>query len=218
MAASNLEHPFIKEQICYYSDLLWQKGYADGNGGNISVKIDNDKFFVTPSLFSKKGLKPEDIVTVDSDGCELDKGNRASSEFSTHLAVYRKNPDIKAVIHAHPPYICSFACTDNFPVEPLTPEAYLWAGEIAVIPYLLPGSALLAEYIENLSSKGEVLILKNHGVITSGKSLRDAWFRCEVVEHQSFIYHLAKSRNDELNKLDLTEAEKLDEIKRRIIE
>ncbi|MCK9304970.1 MAG: class II aldolase/adducin family protein [Bacteroidales bacterium] len=210
------DYDIAATEICYYSSLLWQKGFADGNGGNLSVKLADGHFLVTPSNFSKMGLGEEQLLLADETGKQLNNFDyKISSEFSTHLAIYRRDPAIKAVIHSHPPYTLSFACTDFFPLEPLTPEAFIWAGDISVIPFLLPGSKDLSDYIGSVNSSLDVLVLKNHGAITSGSSLKEAWFRCEVLESQSKLYHLAGCRGDALNFLNNIDKERLKEIKNK---
>jgi len=152
----------VAEQICHYSSLMWESGFAEANGGNISVRLVNGNFLVTPTNHSKKELVPEDMVISDYKGVQISSANRrVSSEFSTHLAIYRINPETMAVIHAHPPYTCSFACSGNFPSAPLTAEAVIWAENIKVIPYILPGSEELANCILTTGADADVFILKN---------------------------------------------------------
>lgn len=211
-------YDIVATEICYYSSLLWQKGFADGNGGNLSAKLTNDRFLVTPSNFSKLGLKKDQLILADETGKQLSNfDHKISSEFSTHLAIYRRKTEIKAVIHSHPPYTLSFACTDFFPLEPLTPEAFIWTGDISLIPFFLPGSLELSEYIGSMISPLEVLVLKNHGAVTSGRSLKEAWFRCEVLENHSMLHHLAGCRGDKLTFIKDFDIERLNGVKTKFL-
>ncbi len=215
MKSQECEFNKFAEQICIYSNLMWERGFAEANGGNLSVRLGNGNFLVTPTNHSKKGLIPDDLVLSDNRGVQINSLNgRMSSEFNTHLAIYKINPEAVAVIHAHPPYTCSFACSATFPTDPLTAEAVFWAENIKVIPYILPGSEELAEFIVTTGSGADVFVLKNHGIVTFGKSLKEAWFKCEVVEAQLKLYHLAASRGEEPLKLDNIQISKLREIKK----
>ncbi len=215
MKSQEFEFKKIAEQICHYSSLMWESGFAEANGGNLSVRLGNGNFLVTPTNLSKKGLVPDDLVLSDNKGVQINTSiRRISSEFTTHLAIYKINPEAVAVIHAHPPYTCSFACSATFPTYPLTAEAVIWAEKINVIPYIVPGSEELADYVVTTGSGSDVFILKNHGIITFGKSLKEAWFKCEVVEAQSKLYHLAACRGEEPVRLDKTQINKLREVKK----
>ncbi len=181
------------EIICYYADLLWQRSFVEGHGGNISLKISDFLIMSTPTLFSKKGLKVEDLTIVDKNGVQLYGENGVSSEIFSHLSIYKSNPSAKAVVHSHPPYTCSYAYTDHFPTQLMSPDAILWIEDMAFAPYSLPGSEELASQIESLSKGKNVIILQNHGLLTWGDSVRDAYWRTEIVENHCHVSHLIDS-------------------------
>lgn len=180
--------------LCYYSELLWQKSLVEGNGGNLSLKLDNNLFMTTPTLHSKNGLNEKDLVIVDSLGNQLYGDNRVTSELFAHLAIYKNNPDIGGVIHSHPPYTCSYAFSSSIPSVPLSAEAVIWMEDLILAPYNMPGSQEFFDQIESLSRGRYVIALQNHGLIAWGKDLKEAFWRTEVVEAHCKISHIMESR------------------------
>lgn len=190
------------KQLATFSHLLYQKGFADANGGNLSVKPDENIIITTPTLESKGSLEYGDMVITDINGKHLYGLKSASSELSSHLAVYRANPKARAVIHSHPPYVCSYAYTKSTPLIETSPETLIWTGEICDIPFIMPGSPELAKKMEKECINRQVILLRNHGLITWGENLRDAWWRTEVFEHHCKICHLISTRGDSPVKLN----------------
>ena len=103
MAQDTQRHDALRRRICHIGRRLYNKSYISGTGGNISVRIEDDTFLITPSKRNKGFLVPEDIARIDINGNDLAKGLTASSEKLVHLCLYKKMPNIGAVIHAHPP-------------------------------------------------------------------------------------------------------------------
>lgn len=180
--------------LCYYSELLWQKSMVEGNGGNLSLKLDNNLFLATPTLHSKNGLNEKDLVIVDSLGNQLYGDNRVTSELFAHLAIYKNNPDIGGIIHSHPPYTCSYAFSTNIPSVPMSAESVIWMEDLILAPYNMPGSQEFFDQIESLSRGRYVIALQNHGLIAWGKDLKEAFWRTEVVEAHCKISHIIESR------------------------
>ncbi|MHC1778627.1 MAG: class II aldolase/adducin family protein [Bacteroidales bacterium] len=183
-------------EITEYSHLAWQKGFTEANGGNISIRLPDNLIMSTPTLESKRDLQDEDMVISNFHGKKIFGKRDASSEITSHIAIYKANPEALSVIHTHPPFTCSFACTNNLPLSNITPESVLWTGKIAIIPYHLPGSEELSDMILNLSVGSKVLLLRNHGLITWGESLKEAWWRTEVMENTCRISHYISVRGD----------------------
>lgn len=186
----------IAREISEYSRLAWNKGFVEANGGNISVRLPGNLLISTPTLESKNDLQEDDMVISNFYGEKIYGNRDASSELFSHIAIYKSNPDAISVIHTHPPYTCSFACTNSLPFSNITPESVVWANKISVIPYFLPGSKELADMIVKLSEGVRVLLLRNHGLITWGETLKEAWWRSEVMENCCRISHLIMERGD----------------------
>jgi L-fuculose-phosphate aldolase len=173
----------IEEQICNYMRLLYERRLTTASGGNISVKI-GDRILITPSGVPKWKIKPEDIVEMDLEG-KLIRGERPSSEWRTHLRVY-KSRDIGAVIHAHCPITTALA-TFEIPYRIISYEAADLISSMEIMPYIKFGTQEFADAVGNLIKKADIIVVKNHGLISVGKDLKEAFFRLEAVEHNSLM-------------------------------
>ena len=159
---------------------LYARGLIGGNEGNISVRR-GDTLFVTPAGVCKGFLTPDMIVRTDLEGRAQGAG-RASTEVQMHTAVYRKRPDVTAVVHAHPPTATGFAVA-GIPLDrPLIAEAVVTLGPVPVIPYGQPATSELARNVGDAICGAHALLMANHGALTVGESLYRAWERMETVE------------------------------------
>ena len=159
---------------------LYARGLIGGNEGNISVRR-GDALFVTPAGVCKGFLTPDMIVRTDLEGRAQGAG-RASTEVLMHTAVYRKRPDVTAVVHAHPPTATGFAVA-GIPLDrPLIAEAVVTLGPVPIIPYGRPSTSELARNVGEAVCGAHALLMANHGAITVGESLYRAWERMETVE------------------------------------
>jgi L-fuculose-phosphate aldolase len=173
-------HP--SEQVVKVIDRIYRRGMTTTSGGNISI-IDNDgNIWVTPSAVDKGSLRATDIVCVKADGT-IEGRHKPSSEFPFHKAIYDIRPDIKAIIHAHPPALVSFSIVHQMPDTNILGQAKSVCGEIGYAPYELPGSDLLGERIAVEFQKGyKAIIMENHGTVLGGSDLVDAYQRFETLE------------------------------------
>lgn len=181
----------LLKEILFYSKLLHKNGFVSATDGNISVRKE-DGYFITPSGIPKRELKENLIVALDSHG-NPSKGE-PSSELKMHLAIYKARKDIKAIVHAHPPFTTALSLIDvNFDKIPLS-EFFITLQRVRTINYFAPGSSELAKKIASIFKCLDVqgAVLKNHGAVTTGKSLRGAYYRMEALEHSSKIYFIAK--------------------------
>src|SRR6201988_3152772 len=99
----------IKEEICDIGRRIYNKGFAAGNDGNITFRINDKQVLCTPTMISKGFMKPEDLCIVDMEGKQLAGTRKRSSEILLHLSVYKHRPDVRAVVHCHPPHATAFA-------------------------------------------------------------------------------------------------------------
>lgn len=179
----------IKEQICDLGARLWQLGYVASNDGNISVKIDDNRYLITPTGVSKGLMKPEMIIEINDMG-EIISDNKMykpTSEVPMHLRCYHDRDDVMAVVHAHPPISTAFAVTHKALDSNLMPELVVTLGSIPLADYGGPYSSATQEAVAKLLPKCNAMLLKNHGVVTVGESLLSAYFRMETVEHVAKI-------------------------------
>ncbi|MGB9631211.1 MAG: class II aldolase/adducin family protein [Candidatus Methanodesulfokora sp.] len=173
----------IEEQICNYMRLLYERRLTTAFGGNISVRK-GDSILITPSGIPKWEIKPEDIVEMDLRG-NIIRGKNPSSEWRTHLKIY-ENKDAGAVVHAHCPVTTALA-TIGIPYKVISYEAIDLISNIEIMPYIKFGTQEFADAVGNLVRKADIIVVKNHGLITTGKNLKEAFFRLEAVEHNSIM-------------------------------
>ena len=175
----------IKEDICEVGHLLWQLGFVASNDGNISVKIDDDRFLITPTGISKRLLKPEMILEINSKG-EVLSGNRnyrPTSEVPMHMRCYHDRPDVCSVVHAHPPVATGFAIAHIALDSYIMPEAIVTLGAVPLSKFGAPLTNQTEEAVGELLPNYNAILLMNHGVVTVGESLLSAYYRMETVEH-----------------------------------
>lgn len=172
----------IKEEICDIGRRIWMREYCDGNGGNISCRIGPDAFICTPTGVSKGFMTPDMMCMVDGKGNQTAGTWKRSSEITTHLAIYHSTPEAVSVCHAHPCHAGAFAIKGLQPPPRLIPELEVFVGTVAMAEYKTPGSAEMAEVIKPLAPKHQSIIMGNHGVITWGKSVEDAYFKMEITD------------------------------------
>lgn len=177
---TELMHP--RDQITEVIGRIYQAGMTTTSGGNISIIDEDGNIWVTPSAIDKGSLTRKDIVCVMKDGTV--KGHYIpSSEFPFHKAVYEARPDIKAVIHAHPPALVSFSITRQKPNMNIIPQARKVCGSIGYAPYSIPGGEGLGKNIADEFAKGhDSVIMENHGTVVGGSDLLDAFIRFETFE------------------------------------
>jgi L-fuculose-phosphate aldolase len=172
----------LKKLICEIGRRLYGRGLIAGADGNISLRLPRGRILTTPSGCSKGFMTPEEIVVTDLTGAPLG-GGRPSSELALHLAVYRKRPDVGAVVHAHPPTAVAMTVAGVTLEECIMPEVLVYMGTVPTTRYATPSSVEGAEVIEELIEKHDALLLDRHGAVTVGKDLFTAWERMEKLEH-----------------------------------
>lgn len=169
----------IQREIALFGELLYQRGLNSGYGGNISFR-QGEKVFITPTGVPKHRLKLEDILACDLEGKTLTAG-KPSSESRMHFELYKERPEINAIIHAHPPFLTIMAVS-GLDFLPILPEMEILLGEIPRIPYIRPGTPELALAVKESMKKSKVGILLNHGAVSLGKSLEEAFDFLEMAE------------------------------------
>ena len=176
----SLIHP--RNQITTIIDRIYKRGMTTTSGGNISVIDDNGDIWVTPSAIDKGSLRASDIICVKKDGT-IEGKHKPSSEFPFHKAIYEARPDIKSVIHAHPPALVSFSIVRQIPNTNIISQAKHVCGPIGYAKYRLPGSNDLGSVIADEFNKGyKAVIMENHGIVLGGSDLTDAYERFETLE------------------------------------
>ena len=174
----------IRDDLLDAMNELYSKELITATGGNVSVRVPGkaDEIWISPSQINKGNLTADMMVKIDPDGNMLDPdGLAASTERNMHSGIFRRRPDVNAVIHAHAPMATIMEMTDT-PFLPISTEA-AFMGIIPRVPFIMPGSQELADaVVEAIGEKGIAVFLKNHGIIVAGTSLRRAIDMTEVIE------------------------------------
>ena len=182
-----------RRDICAVGFWIHQRGLVAATDGNISVRLDSERVMTTPTLMSKGMLEPGDMVIVDMDGEQILGTRKASSELPMHLLIYKRRPDVNAVVHAHPPNATGFAASGQALNQALISEVILALGCIPLAEYGTPGTHELTDALKPLIPQYDALLMANHGVVTYGADLLTAFMRMETVEHFakiSLVSHL----------------------------
>ncbi len=197
-----------------YGSLLYKNGLIEGLDGNLSIRLDKKSILITPSGLPKGFLKPKDLVITDLSGRKISGSRNASSEIAMHLQVYQNRSDIRACCHAHPPFATAFAAAGKKLPENILPEMILFVGNIRLAEYIPTGVASQWKKLAKYINKDNAVLLGNHGVLTLGRDMPEAYFRMEAVEHLARIAWLGKSLGG-LKPLDKKEVTRLKKLKEK---
>ena len=196
----------LREELADVCHMAYARGLLSGTEGNFSSKITNDFILVTPKNSHKGLIKPSEFLIVDINGSNISNGkSQPTSELALHLEVYRRRPDVNAVVHAHPVSAVSFSVAGLGFSIPAIPEIIVLLGEVPTAPYAEPGTEKLAKIIGPYIEKHDAVILDHHGVVTIGTNILNAYCKLESLEHAAKILHSAKLLGDikQLNKDDV---------------
>lgn len=176
----DLLHP--ADQIVMIMNRIYKYGMTTTSGGNLSILDDNGDIWITPSGIDKGSLAPKDIIRVKADGT-IEGIHKPSVELPFHEKIYQKRPDIKAIIHAHPPALVAFSIVRKIPNTRLIPEAHILCQPVEMAEYGLPGSDDLGEKIARKFEEGcKTVMLENHGVVVGGENLFKAFMTFETFD------------------------------------
>ena len=182
----------LKEEICEIGRRVYNKGFAAANDGNISVRLNDREVLCTPTMVSKGYLKPEHLCKVDYEGKQLAGTRKRSSEILLHLAVYKHNPKVNAVVHCHPPHATAFAVAQEPIPKCVLPEVEVFLGEAPIAIYETPGTQKFADTIIPFVKNCNTIILANHGTVTFGPDLEKAYWNSEIIDAYCRILILAR--------------------------
>lgn len=177
----------LRRDLVRFSKWLSRLGFTPGTSGNLSVRLDEKRLLVTPTGASKYLLTPADMVIVDLQGRQLAGSRKVTSEVNMHLAVYHHRDEVAAVIHSHPPIATAFACAGRALDEMLCQEAVMTLGIVPLAKYATTGTDEVAASLIPLIPGHEAILMANHGVVSYGKTLLEAFLKMETVEHLAHI-------------------------------
>ncbi len=192
----------IKKEVAYFMRRLYTRQLTTTSGGNISCRINDNKIAITPSALDKGRLQANQIGILTLEGKNLTPDLKLSIETGMHLAIYKKNPEVNAVVHAHPTMATAFTAMKQNINTNLTAESRAVIGETGWAPYALMGTPELAEIVSETTKKHKVVFMENHGILATGKSLLIAFDRLELIEAAAKMTFMTRVLNDvsEMNK------------------
>lgn len=176
-------------EICHK---VYAKGFVAAYDGNISCRTSNNTVLITRSGICKGDVKEKDIVEIDLNGKALSGKSKISTEHKIHLIAYKKRKEVNAVVHCHPVYATTFALLGKGLDKHFLPEVFLTLGKVPLCKYATPSTDHVPKSLEPYINYSWAMLLQNHGAVTLGKTLDDAYFKMEKLEHAAKIILLAR--------------------------
>lgn len=206
------EEQFVRDEIVRIGKSFFDRGYATGSAGNLSVLLsDNNTVIATPTGSCLGTLNPETLSKVSLQG-EWISGDKPSKEVIFHRAIYQENLKHRAIVHLHCTYLTALSCLENLDtnnaIKPFTPYVVMRVGDIPVVPYYRPGDEMLAKDLGKLSPKYKAFLLANHGPVVTGNTLQEAADNLEEMEDASKLYFILQG-----NKIRYLTNEEIQELK-----
>ena len=190
-----------REAIVEIGRRIYQKGFVASNDGNISIRTGEDQLIATPTGVSKGFMSPDSLVKLDLDGRILEGNSKPSCEIRMHLRVFRENPDVRAVVHAHPLMATAYAVAGKPLDRPIITEGILQLGIVPVAPYATPSTEEVPDSIAPYCRDYNAVLLTNHGALTWGRDIGEAWRRMESVEYYASIMMITEKLLGEYREL-----------------
>ena len=182
----------IKEQICDIGRRIYNRSFAAANDGNISVRIAPDRVLCSPTMICKGFMSPDDICTVDLEGNQISGKRKRTSEILLHLAIMKAREDVQSVVHCHPPHATAFAIAHEPIPKCILPEVEVFLGEVPVARYETPGTQKFADSILPFVHGANTIILANHGTVSFGHHVEQAYWFTEILDSYCHMLLLAK--------------------------
>lgn len=198
----------VKREIIDICKRIYQRGYVAANDGNVSVRLDDNRVIMTPTGMSKGFLKVDELVMVDMQGKQIGGTLKPSSEALLHLDIYKQRLDVNAVVHAHPPTATGFAVAGIPLTKCVLPEVIVSLGAVPLAEYATPGTPELPHVIRDYLKDHDAVLLANHGALTIGRTLLQAHYRMETIEHFARIMLVAM----QLGRVNVLESERVNQL------
>jgi L-fuculose-phosphate aldolase len=199
------------EELIEVCRLVYRRGLIVALEGNISLRLAKGTILITPTSVCKEFVEERELVEVNLEGNVIKGTKKPTSELAMHLFIYRERPDVNAVVHCHPPYATGFAAARMPLNKCVLPEIIIGLGGIPLADYATPSTQELSESIRPYVKSSEALLLSNHGAVTFGRDIFDAFYKMESVEHAAHITFVARCLGGEkpLSKNDVKKLEQI---------
>jgi L-fuculose-phosphate aldolase len=181
-----------RQEICEIGDRLYKRGFAAANDGNISYRVSDQEVLCTPTQICKGFMKPDDLCTVDMEGNQLSGRRKRTSEIKLHLAIMKERPEVKSVVHCHPPHATAFGIAREPVPQCVLPEVEVFLGDVPITQYATPGGQEFASTILPFVHKTNVIILANHGTVSYGQTAERAYWWTEILDAYCRMLMLAR--------------------------
>ena len=198
-----------RKAVARFMNRLYRHGLTTTSGGNISLRVSDDRIVITPSATDKGRMRWSEVGIMSIEGENLTPDLKPSIESEMHLSIFRKR-DVKAIVHAHPVFATAFTAMKSKIDTSLTAEACAILGDPVFVPYALMGTKELADIVSDHISRSDILLLENHGILSVGSNLLQAFDRIEVLENAAKMTVI----NRVMGKSRPLLSERIDEIKR----
>lgn len=186
--------PELQREVVRVSRALHAKGFVANHEGNVTALLEDGHIVATPTAMSKGDIRESDLLILDRHGRRLQGSRKPFTELPMHLAVYRARRDVRAVVHAHPPYATAFSVVGRAIEAPFLPEFVVSIGGVVpLVPFALPGSEALNQALAPFLEDYDVVLLANHGVLAWGPDLTTALLRVEHCEEAAMVAHLCEA-------------------------
>ncbi len=182
----------IIQEIVEISHIVYQKGFVSATDGNISARLPNGNILCTPTSVNKGEIKKSHIVEIDENGNLIYGIYKPSTEIKMHLFIYKNRDDVNAIVHAHPPFATSFAVAGLSLENYVLPEVIVNLGKIPLAKYATPSTDEVSQSIQPYVKNHDAFLLQNHGAVTIGINLKDAFFKMEKLEHYAMVILLSR--------------------------
>jgi L-fuculose-phosphate aldolase len=182
----------LKSELIYYSKLCSQNKFVTATDGNLSVRTRKNYILITAANTYKNKLKPSDLIKADFNEKKVLGKSKISSEFKLHKYIYEQRKDVKAIVHTHPKFSSAFAVAGLSLDKIVLPEIYIKLGKIPLARYGTPSTDELPLSIQSLVKDYNAILLANHGLVTFGKTLEEAYHLTEKVEQYAEICFYAR--------------------------
>ena len=202
-------------EILHFGKMLHDRGLIAATDGNISMRLNEVSVLVTPTCISKGMMSTDDLLVVDMHGRRISGFRDVTSEIAMHMTIYRMRSDVNAIVHAHPPTATAFAACGLALDQALISEVLLSLGDIPLARYATPGTSELSEALMPYIPNHDAVLMANHGVVTYGTDLMQAYMNMETVEHFAKIALVVKQLGCE-RPLAAEQVTKLQEIRLRV--
>lgn len=193
----------LSNEIVKYARLLFERGYCAGTEGNLSARLKDGNFLITPSKRVKAFLSPQDLVVIDWSGNVVHGKGLPTTERFTHLEIYRQRPDAMAVVHAHPKFVTVASALGRDPfAKPFLAETAMFFANVRFAPFALPSTKEGAEAIRELCEGADAVVADRHGAFTWGADVESAFAAMDALEKIAEADYLARLTGGKVRYLD----------------